>query len=37
MKISRFEDIDGWKSARNLTNEIYRVTATGSFAKDWGL
>ena len=35
--IRRFEDLDAWKLARELTNEIYRVTAHDSFSKDWGL
>lgn len=36
-KIKRFEDIESWKKARRLTNEIYRVTAIGEFARDFGL
>ena len=35
--IRRFEDLDAWKLARELTNEIYRVTSEGAFAQDWGL
>ncbi len=35
--ILRFEEIEGWKIARELTNEIYRVTSQGSFARDTGL
>jgi four helix bundle protein len=35
--IERFEDFVAWQKARALTNEIYLVTAQGSFAKDWGL
>lgn len=32
-----FEDIEVWKSARELTNKIYKITADGGFAKDYGL
>lgn len=35
--ILRFEDIDGWKMARELTKDIYSISATGNFAKDFGL
>lgn len=35
--IQRFEDIEAWKEARNLTRAIYRATSKGSFAKDFGL
>ncbi len=37
MKIKKFEDIESWKRARRLTNEIYQRTATGEFARDFGL
>ena len=37
MKIERFEDIESWKRARELTSRIYDLTAKGSFAKDFGL
>ncbi len=33
----RFEDIVAWQKARRLTNEIYKVTASQPFAKDYGL
>jgi four helix bundle protein len=36
-KILRFEEIEAWKKARVLTREIYQVTATGDFARDFGL
>jgi len=35
--IQRFEDIEAWKEARNLTRAIYRATSKGPFAKDFGL
>jgi four helix bundle protein len=36
-RLERFEDVDAWKVARELTNSIYRVTAIGEFAHDFGL
>lgn len=32
-----FEEIEAWKKARELTNEIYAVTSAGIFAKDFVL
>jgi len=37
MKIERFEDIEAWQLARELTRTIYRVTKKDDFAKDFGL
>ncbi|RJO60654.1 MAG: four helix bundle protein [Dehalococcoidia bacterium] len=37
VKIKRFEDIEAWKKARELTQEIYAVSNEGSFARDFGL
>ena len=37
MKADRFEDLVAWQKARELTNEVYRVTRLGGFAKDYGL
>src|SRR5687768_1836984 len=36
-RIKRFEDIEPWKSARKLTSEIYQVTSSNDFARDFGL
>jgi four helix bundle protein len=36
-KIKRFEDIDAWKKARELTKAIYEVTAQGKIATDFSL
>ncbi len=36
-KINRFEDIDAWKKARELTKSIYEITAQGDLAKDYSL
>jgi four helix bundle protein len=33
----RFEDIEAWKKARQLTKEIYSLSNEGIFAKDFGL
>jgi four helix bundle protein len=35
--ITRFEEIDAWKTARELTRLIYALTDRGNFAKDFGL
>jgi four helix bundle protein len=35
--IERFEDIDAWKEARKLTQEVYRATGQRGFQKDTGL
>ena len=37
MKITRFEDIEGWQLARELTKRVYAVAMKGAFAKDFGL
>lgn len=37
MKITRFEDIEAWQLARELTKAIYAATRKPAFAKDWGL
>ena len=36
-QIKHFEDIVAWQSGRDVVNEIYRITATGNFGKDYGL
>lgn len=35
--IIRFEDIEAWKTARELTRMVYTFTEQGRFAKDFGL
>ena len=37
MTITRFEDIRAWQTARELTRELYRLSAHGAFARDAGL
>jgi len=32
-----FEEIDAWKKARKLTNEVCALTRQGTFSKDYGL
>lgn len=36
-KIEKFEDLIAWQKARELTKEIYKVTKSGEFARDFGL
>ena len=36
-KIKRFEEVESWKRARKLTNEVYQVTSSGKFERDFGL
>jgi four helix bundle protein len=36
-KIKKFEDIESWKQARTLTSEIYKITSSGRFDRDFGL
>ena len=35
--IEKFEDIEAWQKARELTREIYRITNQGFFSRDFGL
>lgn len=35
--IKSFEDVEAWKSARELSKNIYDLTLEGSFSKDYGL
>lgn len=37
MGINRFEDIEAWQLARELTSKVYGLTKESSFAKDFGL
>lgn len=37
MGIARFEDIEAWKEARELTQRIYQVSESGRLARDFGL
>jgi four helix bundle protein len=35
--ITRFEEIEAWKTARELTRRVYILTEQGRFSKDYGL
>ncbi|MEC4679658.1 MAG: four helix bundle protein [Nitrospirota bacterium] len=37
MKIERFEDIEAWQLARELTRKVYGLAKKPVFAKDYGL
>jgi four helix bundle protein len=33
----RFEELEVWQKAKELTNSIYQLSSSGSFARDFGL
>jgi four helix bundle protein len=35
--IAKFEEIEAWKRARELTRKIYACSRSGAFSKDFGL
>jgi len=35
--IERFEDIEAWKRARQLTRKVYALSREGAFSRDFGL
>jgi four helix bundle protein len=35
--VERFEELDCWQTARELSRRIYRYSARGDFSKDFGL
>jgi four helix bundle protein len=35
-KIKQFEDLDCWKKARQIVSLIYKISAEGALAKDFG-
>jgi four helix bundle protein len=37
MRIERFEDIEAWQLARELTRKVYSLTKKTKFARDFGL
>ena len=37
MRIDRFEDIEAWQLARELTRKVYDLTKKAGFDKDFGL
>jgi hypothetical protein len=36
-KIKKFEEINAWQKARELTNKIYQITEKGKFINDFTL
>ena len=34
--ISKFEDIEAWQLAREMTKAIYAISNDGAFARDFG-
>jgi len=37
MAIERFEDVQGWQKARELTRVVYQVSGQGAFGRDFWL
>ncbi|MGD9157951.1 MAG: four helix bundle protein [Desulfobacteraceae bacterium] len=37
MRIDKFEDIEAWQLARELTQKVYQLTKKSMFARDFGL
>jgi four helix bundle protein len=37
MKIERFDDIEAWQLARELTRKVYGLTKKAKFSRDFGL
>ena len=37
MTVQNFEDLNVWKQARLLTQDVYRLTKTEKFSRDFGL
>ena len=35
--IEKFEDIESWKRAREVTKKIYHLSSAGEFSRDFGL
>ena len=36
-KIKKFEEIESWKLTRKLASEVYTITSTGDFVRNFGL
>lgn len=36
-RIQKFENLDAWRKARELSNLVYKVTKFNQFARDYGL
>ena len=37
MKITRFEDLSVWRKAKDLSLDVYRMTGSGTFSRDFAL
>lgn len=37
MLVKEFEELEIWKLARELTNQVYAMSGKGDFGKDYGL
>jgi four helix bundle protein len=37
MRVRKFEELETWKRARELTNRVYQASATSGFSRDFGL
>jgi four helix bundle protein len=35
--VEKFEDLEAWQKARELANDLYRLSGQGDFSKDWAL
>lgn len=35
--LEQFEELEAWKTARELTKMVYRVSSSGEFVRDFGL
>jgi four helix bundle protein len=35
--VEKFEDLDCWQAARELSRRVYQLSAAGEFARDFGL
>lgn len=35
--MNKFEELDAWKRARELSSQVYAITKTGEFSRDFGL
>ncbi len=35
--INRFEELECWQTARELTRRVYKLSSAGGFSKDFGL
>jgi len=36
MKITRFEDLNCWKTSRSVVKQVYQISNIGAFKQDFG-